>query len=111
MDIVVTVDEGDEVASCEVETGVASAGETAVFLVNNFNAGVLLCENVAKLAAHIGRAVVDEDDFEVLVGLGEDGVNATLEEFGDIIDRDDNGDERLRICCVRGRGGGLGICG
>ncbi len=31
VDIVVTVDEGDEVASCEVETGVASAGETAVF--------------------------------------------------------------------------------
>lgn len=93
LDRVVGVDKGNVGASSDGEAGVAGGREALVFLMDDFNTGVALFVDVAKFAAHVGGAVVDEDDLEMVIGLGKDGVDATLEELRDVIDGDDDGDE------------------
>ena len=112
LDGVVGVDECDKITGGKIESGVASAGKAAVLLVDDLDAGVFLSEDIAKLLAHVSGAIVDEDDFEVFVSLSKDGINAALEDFGDVVDRDDDGNERieagLRGCLAIGGGFGLG---
>ena len=62
-DGVVGVNEGDELAVAESETGVAGAGKTLVGLVEDAGAGVAGREAVADVAADVGGTVVNEDDF------------------------------------------------
>ena len=78
--------------------------------MDDFDTGIFFGEDIAELPTHVGGAVVDEDDFEMFVSLSEDGIDATLEDFGDVIDRDNDGDERieagLRGCWAIGGGFG-----
>ena len=64
--------------------------------MDDLNARVFFGKNVAELGAEVGGAVVDEDDFEILVSLSEDRVDATFKNLGDVVNRDDDRDERRR---------------
>lgn len=55
---------------------VASGGLTLVFLMDDFETGVFLGILVCDFARVVSRAVVDKEDFEILVGLGGDGIEA-----------------------------------
>lgn len=56
----------------------------------------------------IGGTVIDEDDFEVGVGLLEDALQAETESGGSVVGGNDDGDEGFK---VEGRGGWQGWCG
>ncbi len=90
---VVGVDEGDPFAGGELDTGIAGAGEALVRLMDDLDTAVLLGEDIAKGATHVGGAVVDEDNLEIGVDLLANGLDAALENLGDIVDRDNDGDD------------------
>src|ERR1043165_535825 len=88
---VVGIDEGDELAA-----GVAK-GEVA----RDVGAGVLLREQRDLLAVllddrarAVGRAVVDDEELEVAVGLREDAVDGARNPALAVVHRQDDGDER-----------------
>ena len=73
---VVGVHEADPLPARHVEPGVAGVGQPPVGLVDDPHAPVAGRELVADGGAAVGRAVVHQDDLEVLVGLREDGLHA-----------------------------------
>ena len=52
----------------------------------------------------VGRSVVDEDDFEVLKGLGEDGVEGLPKGGGAVVGGDEDGNEGRHRGVIGGRG-------
>ena len=58
-----------------------------------FNARVFFGVDICYLARVIRGAVVDKNNLEILVGLGDDGVKTSGEVFFGIINRDDDRDE------------------
>ena len=60
--VVIRVKEGDKIADCMVQPGVAGCTEAAVGLVDDPNARVLPGIGVAAGSAAVGGAVVDEKD-------------------------------------------------
>lgn len=68
-DFVVAIDKADVVAGGFFQTGVSCGGLTLVFLMNDFDAGVFFGVSVGDFFRAVGGAVVDEDDFKILVGL------------------------------------------
>lgn len=90
---IVGIDESDPFAGGDFEAGVAGGGEALIRLMDDLNAGIFLREDVAEGSTHVGRAVVDEDDLEVRVDLATDGLDAALEDFRDVVNRDDDRDD------------------
>ena len=62
-----------------------------IFLMDNFNTLVFFGVMVGDFARIVSGTVVNEDDFETVVGLGEDGIEAGGEVFCGIINWDDDG--------------------
>ena len=87
---VVAVDEGDDGAGGDVETGIAGVAESAVLLVDDPHAGVTGRPLVAQVGARIGRTIVDEDDLHVVDRLAEDALHTAVEGGLDTVDGDDD---------------------
>ena len=64
-------------------------------LVDKFDARVFFGVGFGNGGGVVGGTVVDEDDFKILISLGEDGIEAGGEVFCSIIDGDDDGNERF----------------
>lgn len=92
LDGIVGVDKGDPFAGGNLEAGIARGGEALIRLMDDFDAVIFLSEDVTERSAHIGRAVVDEDDLEIRVDLPADRLDATLEDFRNVVNRDDDRD-------------------
>ncbi len=59
------------------------------------DAAILLGVRFNDVRRAIGRAVIDENNFEVLVSLTQNRIKASRKVLSGIIDRDDNGNEVL----------------
>ena len=75
-----------------LNTVLACRGNTAVVFVKDFYTGVLTGVEVADGAAVVGAAVVDEDEFEVCIGLSQEAVDATVQVALGFVDGDDDAD-------------------
>lgn len=93
LDEVVAVDEADPIAARDVDARVPSRREAAVRLVDDPDARVPRRVPVANRGAAVRGPVVDDDDLEVAMGLGEHAVEAAREVDLDVVDGDDDGDE------------------
>lgn len=89
-DVVIAVDEADELAGSKFEPAIATGGLTGVFLMNDFDARVFFGVVVADFTRIVGRAIIDEDEFEVFVGLVKNGVETGGEVFGGVPDGNDD---------------------
>ena len=69
--------------------------ETSVWLVQDFDAAVSGCIRVALCGRCIGRAVINQNDFQILIGLLQDRIHASVQIRLDIVDRDDDRDQIL----------------
>lgn len=68
---VVPVQEGEVLAARGVQAGVAGGGQSAVLLVSAYDHPRNLVLGAAQyVRGPVGRTVVDEDEFEVLAGVG-----------------------------------------
>lgn len=68
---VVAVQEGEVLAAGRVQTGVPGGGQSAVVLVSAYDHPRNLVLGAAEyVRGPVGRTVVDEDEFEVLAGVG-----------------------------------------
>lgn len=90
---IVGIDESDPFAGSDFEAGIAGSGEALIRLMDDLNAGIFLGKNVTEGPTHVGRAVVDKDNLEVWVDLATDGFDAALEDFRDVVNRDNNRDD------------------
>ena len=88
---VVGVVEGDPLAGRAREAEVPRARETAVSALDDGHAAGVCAEHPRRV---VGRAVVDDDDLEVLLGLREDAVEAFGEPAAAVVGRDDDRDGR-----------------
>ncbi len=86
---VVGIEEGDEVAVAEGEAGVAGCAGTLIGLADADD----LREGLGDGGAGVGGAVVDDDDFEGAIVLGEDAFDGLADVFLGVVDGDDDGDE------------------
>jgi hypothetical protein len=75
------------------DSRITGGAETSVFLVDNFYAGVLLCQAVAYFSAFVRRAIVNQNDLNIFIGLGKDGANASFQIFFHLINGDNYGNK------------------
>jgi len=87
---VVVVQERDEIAARDGESGVSRSGQPLVRL-----ADVAHGERLRDLAGSVLRAVVHEDDLERLEVLREDALERLLQEPLAVVGGDDDGDARI----------------
>ena len=90
--VVIRVKEGDKIADCMVQPGVAGCTEAAVGLVDDPDARVLPGIGVAAGGAAVGGAIVDEKDIKVPVGLPQQGRHAAVQIGQNVVGRDDHAD-------------------
>ena len=91
VDFIVRIEEADEVAGGFFEALVASGGLTLIFLSDDFDAGVflgVLCDNCGGI---VGGAIVNTNNFKILISLSENGIEAFWKVFGGIVNWNDNG--------------------
>ena len=69
VDLIVAIDETDIFAASSLKTIVPGGRLASVFLMNDLDAAVFAGVAIGDLAGIVSGAVVDEDDFEILVGL------------------------------------------
>lgn len=89
-DIVIRVDEGDVVAFRLVDAGITGIAQTTVLLVDHLYALVLASPFVTDTRTFVRRAVIDEDEFEVIKILMYHTLYTSLERGLYTVDRDDN---------------------
>ena len=90
---IVRIDEQDIGSGSDRDAGIPGAAEAAVPLMDDADVPVFRREGVAKRAGAIGGAVVDEDNLVILLRqiLGQQAVDALIQERLDIVDRNDDG--------------------
>ncbi len=97
MTVIVAVDKRDALPLSNVKPRVSRGGKSAVLLMDDFNSTVERRVIVAYLTATIRGAVVDEDQFEILISLGKNAVDAAAEIILNIIDGNNNADHSLDL--------------
>src|ERR687888_77188 len=71
---------------------VVDRGRTAaVLLAKSPNPGTVRGDDFGGV---VGAAIVDHDDFKVLIGLGEDGFERLAKELATVVDGNDDGHPR-----------------
>ena len=93
--IVVRVHEADVLAPGQLHSLIPGVGQTAVCLVKDLNTMVLFRPAVAHSGAGVRRAVVHKDDLDILIALGQKAFHASVQESLHLVDRNDNGNERV----------------
>ncbi len=105
---VVGVDEAEQVAGGMADTLVAGRAETLVGGVDDEDALVAGRHGLGQVARSVVRAVVDDDDLQPAVPLRQQAVEALHDVRLDVVDRDDDADQRggpspHRAYCTHGR--------
>lgn len=62
-----------------IQTGIASGTKPAVVLMEHCDVRISLRPTIAYLARTIGRPVIDQQDFQVAIRLGDNAANAVVE--------------------------------
>ena len=83
---VVGINEADELASGELQAGVAGPREAAVRLMDDGYPRIPFLPAVADGGGAVGGAVIDKNDLQILVCLSDDGGDAFVQIFLDLID-------------------------
>ena len=89
-DVIVRIDERDILAPRDLQPRVARGGQAAVLLVNLADAAVPLRIRLHDRRAAVLRAVVDQDQLEIIKRLREDAVQAPGQIRLHLIDRHDH---------------------
>ncbi len=66
---VVTIDETNIIAGGEFQASIASGGLATIFLMDGFDALIFFGISVDDLGSIIGRTIVYQNNFEILMGL------------------------------------------
>ena len=93
---VVAVRKLDIIALRKGKPGVPRAGNTLVLLIHHYDAGVLCPELLADGKAVIRRAIVQQNDLQLLIGLAADAFQTAAEPFLGVIHRHDHADKGVR---------------
>lgn len=84
---VVGIEEGDPVAGCGVDAGVAGGGGSCVGLRDEAYTGA---GGGDDLDCVVGGAVIDDDNLAGGIGLGQDAVNGPPDVGGAVVGRNDS---------------------
>ena len=87
---VICVTELDVIPRGAVKAGIPCSGNSAVFLVDAQDAGILRRETVQDLRGTVPASVVNKNDFQFRVVLGENAFHASPDGFFRIVDRYDD---------------------
>nr|BFE67792.1 hypothetical protein GCM10020092_010930 [Actinoplanes digitatis] len=93
---VVAVHEHQVVAGDVLKAGVPRRAEAGVRLVHDLEAGVLCREPLGDVTARVLRAVVDQDDFQLVTGLRGDGLKALVEVRRHVVNGHHDAQHRTR---------------
>ena len=88
--IIVSIHKGDVFAGGDSQTGVSGGGGTGVGLMDHPDAAILPGISVADGTAPIRGAVIDQDDLQLPVCLGEDAFDAFFQIGFDPVNRNND---------------------
>ena len=91
IDVIVGVHKKDGLALGGIDTGISSTRDARVFLVNHQYAIVCLRDLVQHVRRIISRTVVDADNLNRALGLGQQRIEASLNGARRVVNGDDNG--------------------
>ena len=91
---VVAVDELQVLAARAFNGQIARRGNAAVLLVDHAEPGIALGVHAADLQARVARAVVDQQNFDILIALAAHTLDAGCKVGSGVVNRDDNADKR-----------------
>src|SRR5690242_20681533 len=89
---VIGVEQRDEITPDEPDRVVARCGDTRVALIHVANAWLVVIARAYELCGVIAGPVVEHDDLELVMGLGECTVDRTGHAVRAIVRRDDYAD-------------------
>ena len=92
--IIVGINAGDEFSGGMGDTVVAGIGQAAVFLVKSPDAVIFGRVPVTHGGTPVGRAIVDHQDLEIVVGLIQNGFHAAVQVGLYIVNWKNNRDQR-----------------
>ena len=95
VDVVIAVHELDILAPGQLQAQVAGVGHAGVFLVHQHDAAVLGAELLTHGQAVILGAIVQDDEFNVFIGLVQDAADAAGQMILSVVHGQDDADERL----------------
>ena len=91
---VVAVDELQVLAARAFNGQIARRGNAAVLLVNYTEPGIALGVHAADLQTGVTRAVVDQQNFDILIALAAHTLDAGCKVGRGVVNRDNNADKR-----------------
>ena len=77
--VIVAVNEGDELASRHIQSGITGRGGTAVGLVNHLNTRILIGPSIAHCRAPVCAAVIYQNNLQVSIRLVHHATDASVE--------------------------------
>ena len=95
VDVVIAVHELDILAPGQLQAQVAGVGHAGVLLVHQHDAAVLGAELLTHGQAVILGAIVQDDEFNVFIGLVQDAADAAGQMILSVVYGQDDADERL----------------
>ena len=96
IDVIVGVHKKDGLALGGIDTGISSTRDARIFLVNHKHAIVGLRDLAQHVQRIISRTVVDADNLNRALGLGQQRIEASLNGARRVVNGDDNGSFRTR---------------
>src|SRR5947207_15745610 len=82
---VVAVEARQKLAARDLQRRIARRDNALVFLVENANARILRRVFLKSCQRVVGRSVVDDNEFEILEGLGKDASNGFVEVSNGVV--------------------------
>ena len=97
MNVVIAVNQQKPLPGHGIHPRIPGTGYTAVFLMNHLNPGIGLCRLGADIQRMIGRTVVHQNDFQILVTLLAERADTAGKNRFSIINRYNNGNQILVV--------------
>ena len=92
---VVAVYESDILSGYRIKSGVPGAAQAPIFLVNHPDTGVFFRVFLADFPGIIGGAVIHQKNFQIFIGLGQDGIYTPGKISRHVVYRYDDTDQGL----------------
>ena len=89
---IIRIDEYDVLSPCDIQSGVARRGQSAVFFMNKADARVPHGVFIHDFRTTVPRSVVYKDEFKIRKCLRQNAVQTFCQILLDLIDRNDYAD-------------------
>ena len=92
--IIIAIYKTDILTSCNIQTSITGSTQPPIVLMNNLNTIIQHGIFITNFSTLVGRAIIDQNNFQMPIGLADDTVKTFFQIFLHIIDGDNDRNQR-----------------